>query len=176
METIEYRRVGKERDEEILSLLEWWAEMTSKEKHMVTETPESLEKNVLASVFAFVDGKVIGASGIFYARTKKNEKLHHDGMPVVELGSNIIDSLYRRNGIGQTLINKRLDICKNERWFPVSISSNPAIHEIFRKLNATPMDNHVLFEKMRDPLCICEEVNDSCNFCPKKEKTGWVFL
>ena len=153
-----------------------WAKGIEVEKHMVNETPEDLEKKSLEVVFAIrSDYEFIGASAIMPARTRNCGEIIHGNLQVVELGSNFIEPEFRNQGIGEKLLLRRLELSFKKKWFPVSVTTNPAMQHIFKKLGAVPMDDLAEFKKMRKELCICKQICESCLSCPLKENAGWFF-
>jgi predicted GNAT family N-acyltransferase len=140
--------LDKEADtQRIREHLQWWTDQTKREKHMLKVTPESLERELLVAVLVFSDTNIVGAAAIVHARNKSNKEIYHDGKKTVELGSNIITATARNQGLGQLLIKTRLEVCAQRNWFPVSVTTNPIIQEIFRKMSASPMDKHPQLKK-----------------------------
>lgn len=167
-----------EGDRRLEYYLPWWAEHTQKEKHMLSVTPESLKKELLvATIILSENDEIIGAAGIVGGRNKKNREIIHRDRKVVELGSNVVDLDFRGNGLGKELILKRIEICKINNWFPVSVTTNPLVHKIFESINAVPMDDLEEYVLLRKQLCLfgasCKE--KICNSCPLNKKGGWIF-
>ncbi len=162
-------------DEGIEQYLPWWVRQTQEEPHMLPVTAESLRKELLIALVLHDDTGPVGAAAIVHARNKENTEIFFEGRKVVELGSNIIDPSMRNQGLGKDLVVQRLAICKERDWFPVSVTTNPAVHAIFRKLNAKPMDLDPRYNQLRSQLCLCSHSNSECKTCPLQQNGGWVF-
>lgn len=171
-----YKKYIKLNQSEKQKLLKWWSSGTVKEPHMITESPENLEDNLLEGVIVYENNKIIAASGIFPARTKSYKAIYHNNVLVVELGSNYVDPNYREKGIGGELLIMRLKICFKNNWFPVSVTTNKTMQHIFTNIGGSEMDDNPIFEKMRKDLCICKTINPDCKACPLQKKGGWVFM
>jgi N-acetylglutamate synthase-like GNAT family acetyltransferase len=171
-----YKKYTKLNPHEKKILLEWWGSETTKEPHMITESPENLEANLIEGVIVYKNNKIIAASGIFPARTKSHQEIYHNNFFVVELGSNYVDPNDREKGIGKQLLVMRLKICSKNKWFPVSVTTNKTMQHIFKTNGGIDMDNKPIFEKIRKDLCICKIISPECKACPLQEKGGWVFM
>lgn len=117
----------------------------------------------------------MGAAGIFPARTRSGDEITHDGLKVVELGSNYIHPDHRNHGLGEKLLRMRIDKSRQQGWFPVSVTSNRAMAHIFEKVGAIPMDDISSMEQLREQLCLCLKITSACLACPKHKKAAWYF-
>lgn len=171
----QYRVLDQLPEDELIRVLDWWAAGTQVEAHMVTETPESLQASLLDAVFAYDRTEIVGAAGIFPARTSSGLDLYHTGMQVAELGSNYIHPEHRNHGIGECLLKMRLEMARQNNFFPVSVTSNKAMVHIFEKLGATPMDDKKDLADIRKQLCICKVMSSTCMACPNRPRSAWYF-
>lgn len=156
------------------SHLKWWAENTQGEKHMCSETVESLQDGLLGAIIALEEDSVVAAAGIFNARTKEREPIFFEEQLVVELGSNYVTPDYRSKGLGRVLLEKRIEFSQQNGWFPISVTTNPAMQSIFMKKGFISMDKDPLFSDLQKQLCLCPSVNPDCKLCPLAKNGGWV--
>jgi GNAT superfamily N-acetyltransferase len=174
---LDYRVVRPGWDTESISekLWSWWAAGTKKEPHMLTMTEADLQK-AHASIFVLGDdSEPVAAAAIFPARNKEEKEIYFNDKLVVELGSNYIAPEFRNNGLGKDLVIRRVQVAYENGWLPVSVTTNPAMHKIFRDLGAEVMDNNPIYRELRHQLCLCkEENNDDCKLCPLKPSGGWL--
>lgn len=160
---------------EIDQTFTWWSKHISTEPHMVHESADGL-KHSLATVVAYDQQEIVAAAGIFPARTRSGESLFHGGKQVVELGSNVVLAEYRHQGIGTHLIRERLEIARtNDSWLPVSVTTNPTIHSLFRKLAGQPMRNDSDLDGIREALCFCPVISADCLVCSLHPEAAWYF-
>ena len=165
-----------EGDRNLLQYLPWWVKNINQEKHMLSVTEESLRKELLIAVIAFSENReVIAIAGIVNGRNKEEKEMTFNDKKVVEIGSNFVTPSFRNQGIGSKLVSERLQICKEKNWFPVSITTNPAMIRIFSKLNARSMEDDQQYYCLRRELCICHHFSSDCNVCPLQKNGGWVF-
>jgi predicted acetyltransferase len=174
MNEVIYKKFSELSNEEKNIALSWWSHGTQVEKHMLNETPKSLKDSLLEGFIAYQNNKLVGAAGIFLARTKSGEKIYHNKKLVVELGSNYIKPSSRNNGVGNKLLISRIAFSKSKNWQAVSVTTNSQMQHIFKKIKATPMDNIAELEDLREKLCICKEVCSSCMSCPLQKEAAWL--
>lgn len=155
-------------------LLSWWSDGTRTEKHTITMTPESLESDLLGSIIVYIDNEIAGAAGIFSARNKEGIDIYHNDQLVVELGSNFISKKFRGRGLGRELLNRRIALSRRRRWFPVSVTTNPAMQHIFKKIGAFSMDNKKM-NSIRNALCLCIGATHDTSSCPLERDACWFF-
>ncbi|MCD8494518.1 MAG: GNAT family N-acetyltransferase [Candidatus Pacebacteria bacterium] len=166
-------------DNERSRVLSFWAAGTECEEHMITETPASLQENLLEGFIAYTEnGDLVGCAGIFPARTKYSVKIIFASKDVVELGSNYIEPAHRNRGLGKQLLIQRIAYCRQRNYFIVSVTLNPAMQHIFcsSSAGAHSMDNQPeYYQQLKQDLCVCREVSDACRSCPLQKNGGWVF-
>ncbi|MCD5390058.1 MAG: GNAT family N-acetyltransferase [Candidatus Pacebacteria bacterium] len=162
-------------EKELIELFRFWSKGTQSEKHLLSETTSSLRKNILNAVAAYDKYEIVGAAGIFEARTKMKETILFNNKRVVELGSNYIQPEYRGKGLGTLLLKKRLEISLKKNWFTVSVTTNPAMQKIFTAIEGNPMDDLDAFKKLRAQLCLCTGSVHDINSCPFEKNAAWFF-
>jgi len=178
IKNIEIVSIDDKNDRKLYEYLPWWVESINKEKKMLQTTEESLLSELLVATFAVSSetGDVVAAAGIVNARNKHNTEIVWNNKKVIEIGSNFVSPDFRNQGIGRRLVERRLELCKERGWIPVSVTTNPAMLRIFSKFNAVPMDGIEEYKKLREDLCLCAVVSCDCSFCPLHPQAGWIFL
>ncbi len=172
------RRRQEEEDLIFNEKLLWWSEKTEQEKHMLTLSMEEIKSTLLMATFAFDEGYLIGAAGIFLPRTWNQSEPYFKGRKVVEIGTNFVLPEYRNQGIGTQLIEERLIFAKKQNWVPVSISSNEIVQKAFVRLGGSLMeDDPEHYADLIDQLCLrCTTKKDECSCCPLAANCAWIFL
>ncbi len=161
---------------ELESYLSWWIAATQREPHMVS-LDESFRVDLLHAVIAIEDGRPIGAAAIVPARTALHEPIQFGPKMVVELGSNFVEPDFRRNGLARAFVEERIRVSREYNWFPVSVTTNPAVQSLFRNIGGKPIDEEDLleFQDLKKKLCMCQNGPGQCNFCPFTKNAAWYF-
>lgn len=161
---------------EIENYLGWWITATHKEPHMVS-LDENFRQDLLHGVIAIEHGRPIGAAAIVPARTILQESITLGPQVVVELGSNFVEPDFRRQGLAKIFVEERVKIARERNWFPVSVTTNPAVQGLFRKIGGKPIDEEELeeFNLLTKKLCMCQGGPHKCNFCPFAKNAAWYF-
>ncbi len=161
-------------NEDINPYLNWWILATQREPHMVS-LDQSFKSDLLHAVIALHKGRPVGAAAIVPARTATHELISFRLKMVVELGSNFVEPDFRRNGLARIFVEERIRIAREKGWFPVSVTTNSAVQDLFMKIGGRPMDNQEELSELRKQLCMCPKGPCVCNFCPFEEKAAWYF-
>jgi GNAT superfamily N-acetyltransferase len=156
--------------------LKWWARHTAKENRMLTRTPAYFRENLLFAVFIFENETLVAAAGLIPCLNRHKEHMYHKGKLVVELASNFVHPDYRDSRYGTFLVEKRLEYCKKNNYFPVSVTGSVQIQKIFSHL-AIQMGKVKKLDKIRKEVRVCEctEKERPCKICPLADRAIWAF-
>lgn len=155
--------------------LEWWIKSTQQEPHMISLEKESFLQDLLIGIVLLEKEQPIAAAGILKVLDKEKKEIYLYQKKVVELGSNFVALEKRGQHIARLLINKRLEVCKNKNFFPVSVTTNPIIQKIFPQIGATNINGQIEFANLKRDLCICKNPKSDCKICPFQENACWYF-